>query len=228
MKLERAGITDADIGGIDAGEIDGVAIDETGDRTGEMRDLIEHERAGHLTRELNDRIRRCGELQAAAVDDGMTAIADALIDLEQTRACLQHAIWGCSRGGYRRIDNQRMPATIVLNRKISQLVTSNEGDAVERLATRVVQGQRPGIVPVVCIGRLIYRNVGKIDVSEIDQIRIRGCPVPRKTDNLPREILGIIEHELAGVAAAVGEGHRRRACARDVQRLAAVDRHRAG
>ena len=82
MKLERAGIADADIRRIDAGEIDGVAVGEAGDRTGEMRDVVEHERAGRLTRELNDRVGRGAELQGAAIDHSMSATADALIDLE--------------------------------------------------------------------------------------------------------------------------------------------------
>ena len=77
MNLERAGIANADIGRIDAREIDGVAIGETGDRTGEMRNVIEHKRAAAVSGEMHDRVRSGNELHLAAIDHGSSAADDS-------------------------------------------------------------------------------------------------------------------------------------------------------
>ena len=68
----------------------------------------------------------------------------------------------------------------------------------------------------------------EIDVPEIDRIRVRNRPVPSKAHDLPGETLGNVEHEIAGRGTAVSEGDGRRARRSDIERRAAVDRHRAG
>jgi hypothetical protein len=129
---------------------------------------------------------------------------------------------------HRRVDNQGVPGIVAFDVKIRQLLDAHEVDAVERLAVRLVEGERAGTVSIIRIGGLACHHIGEVDIGKVDQVRIRNRPIPSKTDDLSCEILGAIEHELAGIAVAVRKSHRRRACARNVQRLAAVDRHWPG
>jgi hypothetical protein len=113
---------------------------------------------------------------------------------------------------HRRVDNQGVPGIVAFDVKIRQLLDAHEVDAVERLAVRLVEGERAGTVSIIRIGGLACHHIGEVDIGKVDQVRIRNRPIPSKTDDLSCEILGAIGHELAGIAVAVRKSHRRRAC----------------
>src|SRR5439155_27181650 len=68
---------------------------------------------------------------------------------------------------------------------------------------------------------------GKTDVLEINGIGVRWSSISRKADDLPGEVLGIIQHQGPAVPTSVGELDRRRTRGADLKGSTAVDRQRA-